>query len=151
MLLFSDQSSFSTGRMTCDIRPISGSYDDSNRLFIQIAIEGVLTRAVIDTGGVYLVVEPNVAQELTLDSQIRIGNTTLSIRGNKITGSLYRINMRLPAEEGEDLVQEVTAFIPDATVENWGELPTYMGLMSCLEFLKFAVDPAENHFYFASL
>jgi hypothetical protein len=58
--------------------------------------------------------------------------------------------MQIKAEEGEDLIQEVTAFIPNASVEEWGEIPTFLGLTGCLEFLKFAVDPGENLFYFAS-
>jgi len=151
MLIFSDQSQFSTGRMTCEICPIPNSFGDINRLLIPIAVEGIPTRAVVDTGGVYLILEPNLAQELALDPQTGVGNAILNIRGIKYNGSLYRIILQLPAEEGDDLFREVTAFIPNTTIEDWGELPTFMGLMGCLEFLRFAVDPVENQFYFASV
>jgi predicted aspartyl protease len=114
-------------------------------------VEGVFIRAVVDTGGVYLVIEPSIAEELELNPQNAIDTDTLTIRDRKVPGYLYRVNLQIQAEEGEDLLQEVTAFIPSMTIEDWGEIPTFLGLTGCLEFLKFAVDPAENQFYFASV
>ena len=32
--------------------------------------------------------------------------------------------------------------------ERWGELPSFLGLMGCLERMRFAVDPLDNTFYF---
>ena len=117
---------------------------------IQIAIEGVATRAVVDTGGVYLIDDPSIANELGLDPQAAIGTDIVSIRRENFKGRLHRIVLHLPSDEGESLDQEVTAFIPDANPEQWGELPTYLGLTGCLEFLRFALDPLTMQFYFAS-
>jgi len=150
MLFFANGSSFSTGKTSCEIRPIPGIRQDANRLIIPISIENVFVRAVVDTGGVYLIIEPSIAEELGLDSQGAIKSETLSIRGNRIEGLLHRVTMRVQAEVGEDLIQEVTAFIPTVTAEEWGETPTFLGLTGCLERLKFAVDPTEDQFYFAS-
>lgn len=150
MLFFADHRPFSTGRSSCEIRPIPGIRQDANRLLISVSIEDVPVRAVVDTGGVYLIIEPGIAEELDLKQQDAIGTAMLTIRTSKTRGYLHRVNLRIQAEEGEDLIQEVTAFIPDATAEEWGETPTFLGLTGCLEFLRFAVDPSENKFYFAS-
>ncbi len=150
MLCFTDRSPFSTGKTSCEIRPIPGIRQDANRILIPVSIEGIFVRAVVDTGGVYLIIEPNIAEDLGLDPKDAIKSETVTIRGNRIEGHLHRVIMRVQAEEGEDLIQEVTAFIPDATAEEWGDIPTFLGLTGCLEFLRFAVDPTENQFYFAS-
>lgn len=150
MLFFANRNPFSTGKTSCEIRPIPGIRQDANRILIPVAIEGIFIRAVVDTGGVYLIVEPDIAEDLGLDPQDSIRSETVTIRGNRIIGHLHRVSMRVQAEEGEDLIQEVTAFIPDATAEEWGDIPTFLGLTGCLEFLRFAVDPNENQFYFAS-
>ena len=150
MLFFTDRNPFSTGKTSCEIRPIPGIRQDANRILIPVSIEGIFVRAVIDTGGVYLIIEPNIAGDLGLDPQDAINSDNITIRGRRYEGHLHRVNMRVQAEVGEDLIQEVTAFIPDATAEEWGDLPTFLGLTYCLEFLRFAVDPNENQFYFAS-
>jgi predicted aspartyl protease len=150
MLFFSDHNPFSTGKTSCEIRPIPGIRQDANRILIPVLIEGVSIRAMVDTGGVYLIIEPGIAEEIDLNPQDAIGTDTLTIRTGKVKGSLFRVNLQVQAEEGEDLIQEVTAFIPNVTTEQWGEIPTFLGLTGCLEFLKFAVDPNENQFYFAS-
>lgn len=151
MLFFPDRRPFSTGKTSCEIRPVPGIRQDANRLLIPVSVEGIFIRAVVDTGGVYLVIEPSIAEELELNPQNAIDTDTLTIRDRKVPGYLYRVNLQIQAEEGEDLLQEVTAFIPSMTIEDWGEIPTFLGLTGCLEFLKFAVDPAENQFYFASV
>ena len=93
----------------------------------------------------------SLADESGLDPQSAIGSDVLTIRAGTVDGYLYPVNLQIHAEEGNDLLQEVTAFIPNATVEQRVETPTFLGLKGCLEFHKFAVDPSENQFYFASV
>lgn len=43
---------------------------------------------------------------------------------------------------------DVTAFVPHLTPgENW-PFPTFLGWHCCLERIRFAIDPAEEKFYF---
>ena len=74
----------------------------------------------------------------------------MNIRGVKYSGTLYRAVLEIHAREGADLQQDVTVFVPETSAEDWGEMPTFLGLTGCLEFLRFAIDPQSRQFYFAS-
>lgn len=49
--------------------------------------------------------------------------------------------------QGESLTLDVTAFLPD---DRWN-LPNMLGLTGCLERIRFAVDPANDLFYFGAI
>jgi len=149
MLCHPNGDPFCTGETPCEIRPVR-HLEDANRILVQVEIEGFSTTAVIDTGGVYLIANPEIAQSLPFDPEQAISECTLSIRGVSFSGRLHRGVMTIDAENGNSLQQEVTIFVPNATEEEWGELPTFLGLTGCLEFLRFAVDPQLERFYFAS-
>jgi hypothetical protein len=66
-----------------------------------------------------------------------------------VHGRLYRLNLTLLADEGEDLTIQTTAFVPEPDeAEGWGDMPCILGLYGCLERLRFAVDPHTEPFYF---
>lgn len=149
MLRFPDGRHFATGRASCEIQPIFGERDDTIRIILNVQVEGIPIQAILDTGGVFAVIDPLIARELALDKNTSLINKTLIIRGQQIQGSLHRISLLLPAEQGETMELEVTAFIPN-TPDDWGTLPNFLGLTGCLERIRFAVDPQENQFYFAA-
>jgi predicted aspartyl protease len=149
MLCYQNGDSFSTGVISCEIAPLNWK-QDNNRIFLPVEVGGVETRAVVDTGGIYCVVHPAVADNINFDPSESIGNKEITIRGYSYKGSLYRSFMQIKAEQGESLEQEVTVFVPNVNADDWGELPTFLGLTGCLELLRFAVDPSTCRFYFAS-
>ena len=150
VLQFTDGRPFTTG--VCSYRDwLSQEQIGTPRIVINIWIEESQTQAVVDTGGVYLVCDPGISHLLNLNSSTGLGTTTLKIRGSNYRGSLQRITIKMLAEEGESLDLEVTAFIPRlAHGEEW-QLPSFLGLQGCIEFLRFAVDPVANTFHFGSL
>ena len=72
------------------------------------------------------------------------------VRGMRLEGSIIRLNMTLPADEGEDLTVDATAFIPDVE-EYWGDFPCFIGQLGFLERIRYALDPATDTFYFGTL
>ena len=150
MLNYANGDPFSTGAITCEIAPLNVGRDTNNRIKLLVKIEDVLTEAVVDTGGIYCILHPAAAADIGFDPLEWIGDDKVKIRGVDCKGSLYRATLRIIADQGESLEQLVTVFVPVITAEEWGELPTFLGLSGCLEFLRFAIDPRTQQFYFAS-
>jgi hypothetical protein len=149
-LLLPDGRPFATGSAPYDYRPVTSS-ETVERIVVQIEIEGVMTQAAIDTGGLYLVCTPTVARQLSLSitqSLFPKKVERILFRGEYIQGHLFRVNLNLLAEIGQGLSLEVTAFVPEESPTDWGELPCFLGLYGCLERLRFAIDPLNTYFYF---
>jgi hypothetical protein len=70
----------------------------------------------------------------------------LSTRFGLLRGSLYRVPVRLPADEGDPLDLEATVFFSP----EWRG-PSFVGYEGLLQRIRFAVDPEENLFYFGPL
>ncbi len=61
-------------------------------------------------------------------------------------GALYRVPVKLLADEGEPLQMEATVFLsPD-----W-QGPNFIGYEGLLQRIRFAVDPQANQFYFGGV
>lgn len=150
LLCFEDGTPFAQGVCAYEHRPAS-EQEDTTRIIVPIQIEGVATRAIMDTGGVYLICDPEIAEFLALDLAESLGIETLGIRGVRYTGNLYRLSLGLMATEGEGLQVEVTAFVPQLVTSDAWVLPSFLGLQGCLERLRFAVDPSTDRFYFGSI
>ena len=118
------------------------------RIFIPIAIGASSTQAAVDTGGVYFICDPELLGLLGLPSSPSLGRETVRIRGVDYKGHLHRLSIALQAVDGKGLQLKVTAFVPHLDPDQEWMLPNFLGLQGCLEFLRFAVDPAENMFYF---
>lgn len=146
-LHFEDGSPFARGSCRYEYRPAS-EREDTPRIIIPVQIEGVATRAIMDTGGVYLVCDPAIGEFLALDAAESLGTDRLGIRGKSYPGNLYRLLLGLMASEGGELQVEVTAFVPVLETGDEWVLPSFLGLQGCLERLRFAVDPAQDAFYF---
>jgi hypothetical protein len=111
----------------------------------------ISTEAVIDTGGAFLVLPPEIAGELDLAATAAHGEYRINVRGEIWTGHLHRVPLTFPAERGVGLEIEATAFVPELAPGDEWRLPVYLGLFCCLERLRFAVDPgAEPTFFFGA-
>lgn len=150
MLHFEDGRPFSQGASVFSYRPAT-EQDTTPRIIVSVQIEDVCTESAVDTGGVYLVCDPEIADLLELDLRDGLDATKLLIRGVEVRGALHRVSLTLLAQQGQSLELEVTAFIPCLQSDEPWYLPPVMGLVGCLERLRFAVDPTTDMFYFGSI
>jgi len=141
-LQFADGRPFATG--ACSYWDWSSSERrETSRILINIRLGGSQTQAVVDTGGVYFVCEPGIADLLDLDPSASLGTVTLKIRGERCerarsTGTRSRL---WPSQEKASN-EMLRSLFPASS---------FLGLQGCLEFLRFAVDPSSNTFYFGGL
>ena len=150
LLQFTDGQSFAQGCCGFLYRPAT-EQETTPRIILTVQIGGIETQAVVDTGGVYLVCDPEMADGLHLDPSYGVGSASLLIRGQTVSGTLYRLPLALVPQEGRGLEVEVTAFVPRLQPNESWNLPSFMGLSGCLERLRFAVDPATDTFYFGAI
>jgi hypothetical protein len=146
-LFFADGSSFVTGSQS-HVFYAPTPAEPKARLVLRVALEGLLTQAMVDTGGLYLFCMPSVVRALNLNAAQALGAQTILFRDERVRGALHRLTLTLLAEDGEDMQLDVTAFAPDASYEGVPELPSIMGLHGCLERVRFAFDPVTDTFYF---
>lgn len=151
MLLHKDGSTFATGVTPLRFGPASTS-EASIRAIINVNVDGFQTEGFIDTGGVFFILNPEIAKAigLTPDAQ---NLETIMWRGMHISGSLHRMTLELHASDGYGLRLEATSFVPfmkdgDEWVRN---LPCVLGLQGCLDRMRFAIDPVNDNFYFGPL
>jgi hypothetical protein len=150
VLQFADGRPFATGACLYRDQLASGRAETS-RVVVRVSISGFQTQAVVDTGGVYLVCDPEISDLLDLTLGASLDVDTLVIRGYKYEGYLQRVTITMLAEEGENLELDVTAFIPQLSPGQEWQFPSFLGLQGCLEFLRLAIDPSANTFYFGPL
>jgi hypothetical protein len=118
------------------------------RILSEVLVEGVLTRAAVDTGGAYLVCRPDVARKAGLRPASSLGGQIVNIRGRSYSGRLYRQGIEILAQRGDGLRFQGIVFVPElAPGETWG-LPSMMGFQGMLEFIRFAIDPVDDTFFF---
>lgn len=151
MLNFQNGESFASGVMDYEFSPIPPD-NINNRIILRLKVEDVPALAVIDTGAPYLIIAPCIANRLGLDVDYSLELITIKIGGVKFSGNLFRVGVVLPASEGESQSFEATAFVPTPDqLEKWGNLPTFLGIGSCLDRIRFAIDPSNTKFYFGTL
>jgi len=129
--------------------PLLKFADANKRITISIEIEGVATTAILDTGAPYSICEPEIARELGFDSADAIEDIKISTWGGKVNGSIHRVNLSLPADEGTSLSLDAPVFVPDLDQDFApGFPPSFLGLIGCLQSMRFAIDPSSENFYF---
>jgi hypothetical protein len=149
MLSFLDGEPFSCGSQPYAYRPAIAT-DSSNRIIIEVEVQGQRTYAMLDTGAPYVICNPNMARRLGLDPAAALEPKKLFIRGKTIEGWLHRLDLTLRAEEGDELIIDATAFVPSVVETQWPGLPAIVGLEGCLERVRFAFDTSNETFYFGS-
>ena len=149
LLVFANGETFATGGIKYEYRPATPR-ETTNRIILEVQIEGVTTQAVVDTGAPYVICAPTIAERAGVDSTLALARQTMLVRGMRLEGFVVRLNMTLKAEIGEDLTVDATVFVPEVP-EYWGDFPSFIGLTGFLERIRFAVDPNEDMFYFGQL
>ena len=98
-----------TGATSYQYRPASPQ-ENTPRVVLEIAIEGIVAEAIVDTGGVYLLCHPRLARQLDMDASQAVSSVIeLLFRGVFLQGRLHRLSLTLLAEAGENLGFEATA------------------------------------------
>lgn len=120
------------------------------RIVLPVRVAGrISAHAIVDTGAPWCVFDPNLIRLVVPLFELRQPATHhLLVRGIWYSGLLLRMGITLKAEEGED--SEVDATVFAATLrpnETWPH-PNFIGLDSFLNRIRYAIDPAENAFYF---
>lgn len=122
------------------------SYSASEaRIVIPVTVESVdePVLSIVDTGAPWCIFEPVVAEVLARNFLPLQRQISLSTRLGVIHGALYRVAIRIAADEGDSLNLEGTVFLsPD-----WRG-PNFIGYQGLLQRIRFAVDPETNLFYF---
>lgn len=103
--------------------------------------------AIVDTGAPWSILHPEIAAALDLIPDNAAQSHKLNIRGHIVSGWLERTPVSLKSLQGLDLTLEAIFFIPDVNPEAW-RFPNFIGYNGFLNIIRFAVDPAHNHFYF---
>ena len=105
---------------------------------------------VVDTGAPWSILHPEHLQ--TLDEHIdRLMKSRLSVRGITYDGWLYRTTVTLDPDEEcltecmTGLEVDMTVFVPDDPDYPY---PNFLGQNTFLQYIRYAVDPLENAFYF---
>jgi len=111
----------------------------------------VFTDAIVDTGALWCILNPQIADQISSQERMWLGDERLYVRGVLYRGSLFRLPITLMADEGDDLTVEATVFVPTFQADEEWVHPNFLGLDGFLHRLRFAVDPAENAFYFGAM
>jgi hypothetical protein len=69
-LILPDGQPFATGATAYHYRPATAQ-ETTPRLVLEVAIDGIVTQAMVDTGGLYLVCHPGLATQLHLEPSRR--------------------------------------------------------------------------------
>lgn len=151
LLHFEDGTPYATGATPYNYQPVTDR-EIFPRIILTLSINGFKTSAFVDTGGI-LVIAPEVALHLGLDTDAGIAAPHLKWRGSSVPGVLHRVSLTLHAHRGHSLTIEATAFVPQLSqYDEWPEdFPCILGMSGCLERLRFAVDPLTDTFYFGEL
>jgi hypothetical protein len=154
-LEFADGEAFATGAARYLYSGSSESEAGELRIAVPVKIEEQRTDAVVDTAADWSVCHPELAGLLQLDPAAALFRITYNIRGNRIKGGVYLLDLHLLAQQGRgsSLQLEAKVFVPDSDPVNLDlaarVLPrSLLGLMGCLELVRFAVDPFGQVFYF---
>ena len=151
MLFFDGTQPFATGSSLYSYQPAT-EHETTPRIILRVAIERFNTTASIDTGSPYVIIDPSITEALSIDNQTGIPQNNIWLRKDRLDGYLHRLTILFLADEGVNVSVEATVFVPELKPhQKWGEFPSIIGLNSCLERLRFAVDPADDKFYFGPL
>ena len=145
-LLFPDTLPFTAGKAPYLYKPAS-STDRHERIYVNVAFEGVSTMAVLDTGAPYVICPQEIAQNIGINSSTALEHTRIVFRGNEMDGELHKIRLFIAAEEGDSAEFDVTAFVP-ASELGLQPITPFVGMITCLERIRFALDPQSTTFYF---
>ena len=149
LLILQDGEPFAKGAIRYNYAPAAPG-EMTNRIILPIEIETIQTEAVLDTGAPYPIIAPKIARQAGLNTVTPLERIALVVRGMRLGGNIIRLNITLPADEGQDQNVSATAFIPDVE-EYWGDFPSFIGQIGFLKRICYAVNPLTDTFYFGPL
>jgi hypothetical protein len=121
----------------------------SARIVIDIQIGGYQVSTIVDTGAPWCVLDPEIARPLIADSRAEfLHPLRYLIRGHFYDGALFRVELAIEDEQGNDLSVDATVFVPTLELDEEWHHPNFIGLDRCLNRIWFTVDPVESVFYF---
>ena len=153
MLFFEDGEPFASAATRYEYRPVTES-EVTPRIIVPIVLNNSFpTLAFVDTGGIYGICSPEIAEALNIDPKDGVILKQLRWRRYEYDGTLHRIPITIEAEEGYSFQFEATFFIPQLNPNDVWVLGTgcILGMYYCLERIRFAVDPGTDTFYFGEL
>ncbi len=125
-------------------------YQGPHRLLVAVEVligdSSAASTLLLDTGSEWCVLPEHIAGEAGYPGEINPRIPPLHSRFGLIYGRIERIPFRFVADVGAELVLEATCFVS----EEWPG-PPVLGWKGCLERMRFALDPADETFYFAPL
>ncbi|NER38267.1 MAG: hypothetical protein F6J93_30650 [Oscillatoria sp. SIO1A7] len=130
LLLFASGETFAAGAVGYKYGPATQG-ETTNRIILEVEIQEIPTRAAVDTGAPYVVCSPQVAFDAGVNTAAALERKIMLIRGMRLQGFLTRLNIKLKAEQGDDLDVDSTVFIPESE-KLWGNLPCFIGLTGFL-------------------
>lgn len=150
MLSYSNGGDFSVGSAPYAYLPVT-ERDQHNRITIEVEVGGFPTRAMIDTGGVFLICSGEMSRQINLHWGQGQATRPLLWRNLRLDGELNRVTVAIPAMVGNSVNIDATVFIPDErSLEDWPiEYPCVLGMDRCLDRLRFAIEPGPDTFYFS--
>jgi len=101
----------------------------------------------------WCIIGPQEISRLDPKDVVYLDEYGLQVRGSTYRGKLYRMPVTFNNESGEgtDVTVEATVFVPTLREHEEWLHPNFIGLDGALHRLRFAVDPAENAFYFGAI
>jgi hypothetical protein len=125
----------------------TGSTELTAKIFVKLRLpQGLLILGQIDTGAAWSILPPDLAADLGIEGEDGT-DIKLSTRRGSIRCRQSRVPITLVADEGESLKFEATLAIP---LDHWPADEMFLGYTGTLERIRFAVDPANNFFYFGA-
>lgn len=112
----------------------------------------MIVHAIVDTGAPWCVIDPAIARQVGAVAHADYEpDEKLMIRGMLYKGRLLRMGISLEAEQGHSLNIGATVFVPMLRPGDTWPHPNFIGLDGFLSRIRFAIDPAENTFYFGPI
>ncbi len=118
--------------------------ESTPRIVITVLVDDVEVSGIVDTGATQFVLGWEAGRHL-VTSGAEVEPQTRALGGGVHQGFVFPVIVTFPADEGVEATLEALAW----TAESFGG-PNLIGYGGLLEKVRFAVDPAENRFYFGA-
>jgi hypothetical protein len=116
-LTFPDGQPFATGATTYQCRPAM-AHERMPRITLKVPMAGIMTHAIVDTVGIYLMCHPRLATQLRLEPAKAIsGHRAIVFYRVLMHSRLCRLTLTLLPQQGGDSVMQATAFAPEQQEE----------------------------------
>ncbi len=118
------------------------------RIYVKFRPQGVSSDvfflALLDTGGIYCILNEDIADLIHDHLTDRLDRVTIRTARGPVRGDLYTHEITLIAEIGQPLAVEATVFI----APGWSA-PSILGYTGMVERIRCALDPSRNRIYVA--